>query len=173
MEVTMKRGELLELHASLQRVSGFKGRNFAYAVAKNRKFVKREIDEMQLLLDPSPEYQKYDEERIELCKQFADKDDKGEPMLEPNAQGQPTFVGLDPNPEFQEKVDELKEKYSDAMNERDEKVKEYRELLEKDGTFNLYAIRLSQIPDEITGEQLTGIMILIEDDSIEASPDVQ
>jgi len=150
--------ELIELHAALEKVSDLKGVKFAYGVAKNKNRLESELKALQTGLTPSDEYVEFDKKRLALCREYATKDEKGVPQTVGRA-----FVGLDGNEEFQAKVTALQDEYKPALDAHQKLLDEYNAALKGDFEIKVHTIALKDVPEDITGGQLSGIIVLVED----------
>lgn len=160
----MTKGETISLYNNLQKLGNLKGVKFAYARARNISLVKPEIEALEKALEASDEFKKYDEERVELAKEFAKKDEKGNPVKVKNAQGQEIFDGLENNPEWELAFEALKEENKEVLEARDEQVKEQNELLKTASTLQLYKVALSDVPADISGTQMEWISEMVSED---------
>lgn len=158
------RRDLIALSDGLRAVGNLKGIKFCYATAKNGAKIDREMKAMQSGLKATPEYTKYDTERIDLCKKHADKDENGKPkMASTQKPGEQVFVGLEGNAEFDVEATALKETYKDAISEREGLIEDYNTALDEEIEFDLHMIQFKDIPqDTITASQLRGIIDIVE-----------
>jgi len=152
----MTKQELLDLNDALMAVGGLTGVKFAYAVAKNVNIIKDEINAIKKAVEFSPEYRKFETERIKEAIAFAKKTPKGETMI---ADGKYIFE----NPkEWEKKFEEIKKKYKKAFDAREKQLDEFEKLLQEDVEVNLFLIGQEQLPAEIKTSELTGIFKIIK-----------
>lgn len=142
---------------SLAQVKG--NVKFAYNLAKNRKYLTEECELMRGSAKPSEELGKYEDDRIETCKKFCDKNDNGEPKTVNGS-----FIGLENNKEFEAALKLVQEKHKKALAEHEEKIKAFNKMLEEEMEIELWAIKLSDVPDNITAEQLQPLMPIIDEE---------
>lgn len=157
----MKRIELFEMAQNLDKVRQ-KGSKFCYAITKNKYKLQKEIRDMEKVIEPSTEYKEFANEMEKLKKELAKKDDMGNPLIiqrmGPN--GQPaSFYDIDgvddPKSEFNIRKDEIKNNYLEAIEEHENKIKDYREnLLQEEVDFPFHKIRLSDVPVDISQEEM-------------------
>lgn len=164
----MKKKELLELHAHLRVCQTLSGKcenitKFLYGVERNILKQESEIKALEKASNPSQEIQQYDQERIALCKIHANKKD-GQPIIINNAYDLSDASGA-LKEEFAKAFEELKEKYKDALDKREEQMKQFDQILEEEVEIELYKIKLDNIPDDIAKHKglMSGIMCLIEE----------
>lgn len=153
----MKKSEALQLFKSLNSLGNLTGVKFAYAVSKNLGLLKPEIVALDKSLEPSPEFTKYDELRVELAKKHAKKDDKGNPIIE-NAR----YV-LENEEEFNKEWEALKVEHKPALDGRQAQLDEYDKLLETECDINLHKVKLEFVPEAINVQQIHAISAIIEE----------
>lgn len=151
--------KLQALYQGVESVSGLKGVRFAYAMARNKLALKRELETLQEAIKASDKFIEYDKKRVDLCEQYADKDDKDEPKLENNE-----YVFSKANKvKFDKELDKVREEYKTVIDERTAQLKEFGELLKKESEFKPYMIAYESVPEEITTDAMSRIIELIED----------
>ena len=154
----MKRKELFQLKQALESVSTLKGVKFAYSIAKNLQEVNKEIEAVNKAIAPSDEFMQYEKERIKLNEEYAEKTEDGKPMVENN-----NYVISPRNRgSYEKRMEELKKKHKKVLSERDEQIKEYQALLEENVDITLHKIQEGNLPSDITAEQISGILPVIE-----------
>lgn len=154
----MKNEELGVLLQGINAVGSLKGLKFAYAIAKNKKAVTSEVEILQESIKPSEGFAKYDKERMELCKELADKDDKGNPKMANNE-----FVIVANKEDFDIRVKALRERNKDVIDERDKQLKEFNELLKAESDFKPFKIDFEDVPQDITADAMSKIAELINE----------
>ena len=131
---------------------------FAYALAKNKNLVRSEVEILQKLLQPNESLSKYEEERIELCKKYADKDEAGHPKM-----SNTNFVITD-RVGFDKDFAELREKYKIELDENDKKIAEINEILEQELEIELHHVSIKYCPSDLTPKQMDILFSIIVDD---------
>lgn len=154
----MKNKQILSLNQALKAVSNLSGIRFCYGVARNTIIVDREIEVFQTTIKASNDFIEYDTKRIELAKECAKKDDKGEPMIKDNS-----YI-LENQKEFDRKIELLKKDYKEAVEEREKQINAFNDFLEEESNVNLYMINFSDVPENINVGQMVGISCIIKHD---------
>ncbi len=157
----MKNKDLFELFNSLSSLVGLEGVKFNYGVARNINILKPEVMSLQEALKTSEEFNKFDNERVELAKKYAKKDETGKPVLvtvDKNTQ----YV-IEDQKKFDKELEELKETHKVAFEAREKQLKDFEVLLDTENPIKLFKIKLSDVPEAIKTEQLNGIYNLIEE----------
>lgn len=153
----MTNKELIELNNVLDQVSHIKGKQFAYAVFKNKSLIEEELKIFEKLKrDPHPQYQDYENERTILCITHSKKDDNGEPVI--NA-GKYDIEDLGV---FQKEFDELKVKYQEVFDDLKQAEDEYNDFLNDESKCELVKVSVSDLPDDIDAQFLMALKHMIK-----------
>lgn len=157
----MTNNDILTLNQSLHDIN-LKGAKFSYAVARNIELLKPEVTALQKAIDISSEYKEYDAKRIELCKQYANKDDSGEVILLNKGKPDEKFDIKDQKA-FDLELDKLNKENQAVIDARTKQIKDFSELLEEDKEIAFYKCNLKDVPEEITTNELRSIIDIIEE----------
>lgn len=153
----MKKKEILELYKGLNSLAGLRGVKFTYAVAKNMRVLQDEISSLEKAVEADEKFKEYDTARVELAKKHAEQDEKGEPKVENNQ-----YVLADKKA-FEEEHAKLRDEYSEAIVARENQLLEYKSLLEEDVEVVLHKINISQVPEDISTEQMYALLPVVEE----------
>ena len=104
-----------------------------------------------------------EKERLKLCGEYCTKDEKGKPLIN----GQQYQMDEERIDEFNKKLEVLREKHKDAIEEADKRQKEFKELLEEEITVKLNTFKMSEMPKEMMGREVDVLCDLIIDDNKE------
>lgn len=154
----MIKKNILMLYNALNSLNNLSGVSFSYTVAKNIRILKPEIEALTEAEKPTEEFTKYEEERINLAKKYSKKDDEGESIIKDKK-----FV-LENKKEFDKEFKKLKEENKEVLEGREKQVKEYLAVLETESSVELQKIDLSDVPDNITTNQMNSIYDIITTD---------
>lgn len=143
---------------ALANLGGLKGVKFSYGVAKNINIINQEIETFKKAIEPTEDFTTFENERIELCKKHAKKDENNEPLLKDENR-----YDIVDEVAFNKELDTLKEKHKKALDEREQQLKDYANLLKEETTVTLHKIKLADVPEEITVAQLESIYDIIEE----------
>jgi len=153
----MKNKDLVQLSQTLNQVSGIKGKEFAYAVFKNKNLIEQEIKIFeQLRKDPHPDFQNYENERMIVCINYSQKDDNGNPVIENNQYKIEDWSG------FQEDMKELSDKYKDVIEDMENTRKEYEDFMEKESSIELITVKFENLPNDIDAITLERLKFMID-----------
>ncbi len=130
---------------------------FSYAIAKNRRNLKSELEIFEEFTKPSEEYEKYDEKRVKLAAKYAKLDDDGRPVVKDNSY----IISKDNRPTFEAEMKELEEEYKEVIQAFKDKLKKYQSEIEKEIEFDYYMIDLDKLP-KLTPMQTEAIFDLIK-----------
>lgn len=153
----MTNEKLINIGMALANLGGLKGVKFSYGVAKNINIINQEIETFKKAIEPTETFTAFENERIELCKKHAKKDENNEPILIENNYDIVDEVA------FNKELDTLKVKHKKVLDEREQQLKDYSNLLKEETTVTLHKIKLADIPEEITVAQLESIYEIIEE----------
>ena len=148
-------GELFSLLRGLRAVAELRGGKFAYAVAKNTDIVGREVRALEAANQPPPAFIAYDQARIDLCKEHAEKGEDGEPVVDGSE-----FVIAD-HPTFDAAFAELRGEHAVALDERTKQLAEYRALLAERSDVELHLLDEEHVPTDISGAELLPILPIL------------
>ncbi len=153
----MKNIEILSLNFTLSNIN-LKGVKFSYAVAKNLTILKPEVEAITKANEISKDFEAYDNARVEIARKYAKKDEKGEPEVKDGS-----YVLNGDKENFEKEIAKLQKTHEKAIKEREKQVKDFKELLEKETTIALHKIKLTDIPEDITSQQMSAIYPIIEE----------
>jgi hypothetical protein len=151
----MTKNNLFNLYTTLKAIN-VKGVKFNYAVAKNINLIEPEVKAFQKAGAPSPEFTAYEKERVELAKSHAKKDEKGRPLSKDNR------YDIENQELFDTEFEALKETHKDAIDARNKQVEELNAILEEETKLDLFKVKQEDLSEELTTQQLTGIMDIVE-----------
>lgn len=168
----MKKKELYEIEKSLQTVKLI-GKTVAFVIADNKKRISEQISTWEKeQTEQSPELKKHLDDVEKLKREFAEKDHIGRPKMKPGnypdgSRGMfYTIPGSEnPDSDFRKELAKLETKNAKAILEHDEKERKFNEeFLEEECDFKLRTIKYSELPKEITQDQMDAIMIILDYD---------
>lgn len=152
----MKNRDLFRIVQGINLVSELRGAKFSYAMAKNKRVLIAEIEDLQKAVEMADEYNKYDKQRIELCEKFSKKDKNGEPAIVDNE------YEIEDRKTFDDALDALGTKHKEVIDERKKQIDDFNELLDKPiNGVAFHKISHDDLPDNITPEQTDAIFELI------------
>jgi len=142
----VKKGDLLNLWYIFEGMKHQKQSvKFSYFVAKNKIKLKGEVDALNEAQTASETFKAYDQSRANLAAEMADRiPGTTDPLIN---DGQ--YVINERKEEFDKQLDELKEKFKDAIEEREQQLESIKELLDEEKEFDGHKIHMDEIPDSI------------------------
>lgn len=157
----MSNDEILTLHSSLRKLGNFRGVKFAYGVSKNISILEREVRSLTEAMKPSPEFSKFEEERVALAKKHAKKDENGKEMT--IIDGDITRYVMENEAKFNKEFEVLKKKHKKAIDERKKQSEEFNELLKTESEIDLFKISLEDVPSEISVAEMEIIKDIVKE----------
>ena len=117
----------------------------ACRINKNFRFLAEEIKDIQevekkLRDSYPPEYFEFEKKRIELCKEYADKDEKGEPQTYTDEFGG-KFLIKEKFAEFDQALTELRLSYKETLDKKEEIDQEFSEFINAETEIELLKIK--------------------------------
>jgi hypothetical protein len=141
----MKKKDLISLYNALKKVEGKQfSVKFSYFVAKNKVLLKDEITALEEAAKPNPKFLEFDEKRVKLASDMADRDENGKPKVQNNS-----FTITEKFNKFREELDALRKKYNQDIIDQEKSVKEFEDILNEDFNYKGTKIDFKNIPDEI------------------------
>jgi len=155
----MKIRDVQRFAAGLKQVGRLSGFTLAYAVARNMRHVEPILEDLRNARKTSEAYNRYDKERVELCKVHSKKDANGKPVF---SQGTYEFEDED-FAKFEAAMEELVKAHQEAIDDQERKVKEYNDLLDEDVNFDVYKVNIDILKEsEITGNEVAMIFEMLD-----------
>lgn len=152
----MKKRELYICLQGLEKVKDLKGIKFAYICLKNKKKIEEEIKLFEEVIKPHPKFEEYEQQRIKLCEIHAEKDNNNEPIILKDQ-----YKIIDQS-KFENELNILKKDYIDIIEDRTDQIKEYNKMLEDNIEIEFEKINFSEIPENISADELESINFMID-----------
>jgi hypothetical protein len=130
----------------------------AYAIAKNKKIAETEVkalQEAQQKVTVPEKFQEYEEKRLDLCEEVADKDEEGKSIKINN--GQQFAISPENQDIFNEKLKVLREEYKEAIEAKDKVEKDFFDLLAEEIEIDFHKVKIDDLPDNITASQIEAL----------------
>lgn len=116
-----------------------------YTIARNKNLIQPEIDAINSSIQMSDELKEYESSRIELCKQYAKKNEAGEPEIRNG-----NFIFEESSiPEFQNALIKLQSDKKDVLEKANEQEKQLENLLEEAVNLDLVQFDISNLSDDL------------------------
>lgn len=162
----MKNKDLFSLYQGLKSVGKLVGVTFGYAVNKNLRTVKTELELLEETLKPSEKYTEFLRKQEDIVRKYAKKNETGEFIMQTTMIGEDKKYNYDikgSEEEVAKEIKPLREEYKEVLEAREAQEKAYTELLEKESDFKPYTVKKEDLPKEITGDQMASIFDIIEE----------
>jgi hypothetical protein len=155
----VSRERVVEIYNALVVSSNVqKNTRYNYAVAKNFALIEEEAKAIEKALRPSAEFIEWDNQRLELCKKYSDRDEHNHPVKDNGKY----VIGIHKD-EFDLEMAELNAKYKKAIDQQNLKNSQDSEFLkeEVDVGNSFVPIRYEDIPDEIPARVMKPLLFII------------
>lgn len=154
--ISMTKGKLLELNAALKSLERVMNTKFAYAVSKNQDEIESEIKAIQKAGKMSPRFTEYEKKRFDLVKKHAQYDDQGKMIENPDR-----TVAMKNLSTFEAELEPIRLEYKDALDEREQQIKDFEEDMEAEYKFEHFAIAWKNTPEDLRADELRPILKLM------------
>jgi hypothetical protein len=151
--VKVRRSELFKIREVLEAMPKGDRFKFSYAVAKNLRKVKTEIEDMEKAREPEQEIIEYERKRIALCQQYA-KQLNGAPMVVSNS----FVIDEEKQADFNHEMKELQDRYKDAIERGSRKMLDYQVNLRESVDVEFHRVKLEDVPSDILPKDLEVIL---------------
>lgn len=151
----MKRRELYNYFQALNNVGDLKGVKFAYTIIKNKKVIEEEIKDLEEVVKANPEFEKYEQERIQLCELHSEKGEDGKALIDDQK-----YKIIDQT-KFDSELESLKGNYGDSIKERFNQIDEYNKMLDEDIEMDIKKLNFDDLPENITTDQLESLTFMV------------
>lgn len=143
-----------------QQLNQLKGREFLFTILENITLLNVEIEKINKMIEGSDEYNEYQNKRINICNEFAEKDEDGNPVKIMNNDVEEFKIDREDN-DFIEKIQTLQEEYKDSIADYLKKIDKYNNHLNDDVEIDFKQILLDDVPEDITFELLSVINLFV------------
>lgn len=144
----MNRNELIQVAQNLQKLEHLKGIKFSYCLMKNRKKIESELKAIEEVSKQMQEelagYKEYDNKRLALCEQYADKDEQG------NAIKDGDTYRISDRDEFNKELSKLIEEHKQDLEQFGKLNDEFEKFLRDDVQIEFHMIDVDELPNDIT-----------------------
>jgi len=154
----MKNSELFGLIEILNKLGDVRAAKFNYFIAKNKGKVLDEIKALQEVINNSDvKYREFTTKRVSLNEKYCLKKE-GKSVIENNA------YKIDPENQakFTEEINALRDASLDIINAEKDRMMSVNKLLDEECKIVFYKLRKDDIPAEVSGNDISAIMELIE-----------
>lgn len=156
--------QVIELSNNLtnyyQQLNQLKGRKFLFTILENINLLNIEIEKINKMIEGSDEYNEYQNKRINICNEFAEKDEDDNPVKIMNNDVEEFKIDREDN-DFIEKIQTLQEEYKDSIADYFKKIDKYNNHLNDDVEIDFKQILLDDVPEDITFELLSVINLFV------------
>jgi len=125
----------------------------------NKDILESENEKLRNSITVSEKFKEYENKRLVLCREYAEKDDNNEPKIKDGV-----FVGLNTNDDFIGIFDALVVEYKTHIEEYKDQMGQYNALMDEDIDIELDKFDVDIIPDGLVdGVQFKYIRMLFKD----------
>ena len=134
---------------------------FHYLILKNKKLLTPEIESLQKVQEPPSGFDVFEEKRVSLCNGYCEKNEEGIPLKE----NKNFVIRKEDQEEFDKKIEELKEEFSEIISIMDNAQSEFLTLIKEEVEIELVKIPLSVMPESLLGREVELLYEIIDEDA--------
>lgn len=149
------RREVVALWNGLNGAAECKGAKFSYAVAKNLRIIRTEMEALQEAAKPPIELQAYERERVALCAQHSVKDEFGAPVI---VDGKFT---IEDDSKFRSEFELLQAQYKAQFDIAARRAEEMETMLSEEVDLPIHCVPADCLPDNLTAVQVEALFPMI------------
>lgn len=157
----MQKKDLFILQETLNKLSDIKSTKFGYFVLKNLKMIEPELEILRKMAEPGEGLKAYETKRVGICNEFCEKDEAGEAKTVLGPDGRDQYVITD-REAFDAQLKLLRDEFKADFDTEETKIKEMNTIMMEDAGLELYKIKLDNIPDGLSAQDLLALDDLIE-----------
>jgi len=165
MKVT--REKLFVINGAFDRLSKERANTFfRHTLSKNKQLIENELKAVEAARNkPNEKYSEYEKKRMAACEALCLRDDEGKPCIVDAGTSAARYdFTIEAREEVNEQIEELKIEYKSAIDDFEETVKEFNELLQGEVEVEFKKFKLNQLPAEMSGEDMDIIFDLVEEE---------
>jgi len=148
MKETMKRGSLVELNILLSEMKNVQAdKRFKFAVVRNLEYFEPEMKAIQETSKSNPRFEEYLNKRKQIGEECADRDEQGQPKLV-MVEGNQVFQITEKKEEANSKIVDLIKEYNDVIEEKQEEIKQFGELMKEEIEVDVCKISFEFLPED-------------------------
>jgi len=147
LQMIVKVKKLFDLEKVLKKYGHLKTGKLPWMFARNSTIISSIIEDVRRLTQPTPAIREFEDARIKLGREHAERDAKGKPMQRINPEtGRPQFVIMDMVAYDIELKRILEEEFPQAKLDQAEIERKGEELLEEEVDVTFYKLPLYKVP---------------------------
>ncbi len=150
--------EVIDLYSKLEQLNNLSGDIFAYKIIYNKRKIMELVEIYNEMIKPSKEFMEFERKREALCIEYSDKDETENPIIVNKTYLIQTHATI-----FNIEFEKLKSEYNDILMHRQEVLINSKKFLYLPSDITLKLINLSELPIDISVDQMDIIFDLIEE----------
>jgi len=151
----MKKSELFTVMRVLNEIGNAKTHpKFAYGVTKNKKKIQNEIDAIQAASEPTAAVTEFDEKRLAVCEQHAEKDSAAQPITT----GNNYVIDEKKKSTFDKKIKSLRKRYEKDLDDHKVQMDQVNEIMAEDIDMGFHKIDIDFFPEGLKQYQYDALM---------------
>lgn len=132
---------------------------FAYAVSRNEDKFASLAKAIRKALEPSKEFKDYNQKRLDLNKEYADRDEKGDPKI---FRGE--YLVTENRNGYDVALAKLKDEYDEVLKKREDFIDGIDEFMSKEEEVEFYEIQKAYLPLTLKPSELSAMFPLMDEE---------
>tara|TARA_Y100000310_G_C20704363_1_gene833723 strand:+ start:19506 stop:20003 length:498 start_codon:yes stop_codon:yes gene_type:complete len=164
MDIELSKRELIDFYGAMKEIDDKENnkKRMTYALMINEDRLESEVKALLECAKPSSEYKLYDSKSMQIIRDYAEKDDDGNPIV--NDENGTVLIKRDVFEEWKNKTLELDKEYSEVIDKRKKEVEEYNSMLDEEIIIDTIQISMDDFPDYISKTMMRYLKPLIKQD---------
>lgn len=160
--VKLTNAKIIAIYRGLSVLGKLPGVKFAYVITRNKNALHEHVvamDAANPAIDPAEEYKAYDAARVRYAEEYADKDEKGNPVQHFDDKGRAvSFQILKRAAGFQNILNALGKEHKEALDTFKTMADIYNDLLEAEVEIDFLTLAYDELPEKIDGEGIDAVI---------------
>lgn len=152
-------GDLLK--QEINNIKQLKGAKLSYYITLNIDIINEKIQQILQTITPNNDYLEYEQTRIDICEKYCKRDENGN-LIKIQIDENKFEYDVDiNNPDWNIAMNNLKTKYSNTIEYRNNQITAYNKLLQQECDIDLNMFTLDIISDDVTVELMSILKFFI------------
>lgn len=159
----IRRSELYRMMPILEGIARNVCVKFNYALGKNMRKIREEIQDTEDAASPGQDFREYEEERIKLNEKYAKKE-KGTPTFVSGAEGARRYLIDESKQElFDKEIESLRKKHKPMLDQQKEKNERYIDMMKEEIEMDFHLIKFEDCPEDLFPKEWEAVSYFITD----------
>lgn len=126
---------------------------FRWGISRNVDIINRESEAIEKFRKPSDKFVEFERKREETVQKFAEMDETGQYRVDDRFRQY--IVAPEKRDDLEKALDPLREEFKDAIEDREEQLRDFNELLEEETEVDFYRVDTDYIPEQLLAIEMS------------------